>query len=228
MGSDARALKIDAARAAIAEVRSSMVVGLGTGSTAEEFIRLLGEETAAGRLTAITAVCTSNWTVDLARSLGISCVALSDVDGIDLAVDGADEIDPHLRMIKGRGGALLREKIVEQAAKRFLVIADGSKEVERLGGVPLPVEVVQFVSATMLRRFETLGLPSSLRHRDGRPLVTDEGHHLIDLVLPSDRDVAEVVTEIRRFAGVVETGFFPDEATEAIIARRNGVVRRRR
>jgi len=221
-------MKVAAARAALAEVRSGMSLGLGTGSTAQEFVRLLGEALASGALSNLRCTSTSEKTEAQARSLEISIVPLETIAPLDLAVDGADEIDAKLRLIKGRGGALLREKIVEQAAKRFIVIADESKLVERLGVGALPVEVTPFALEILQRRFEEMSLRPVLRMRDGAPRVTDEGHRILDIRVPADQDIADVVGRIRENAGVVETGFFPREATEAIIATAGGIRRIRR
>lgn len=218
-------MKVEAARAALGEVRSGMALGLGTGSTAAEFVTLLGEAIAARRLTDLRCTCTSNKTEEQARSLGIAISGLSDIAPLDLAVDGADEIDPKLRLIKGRGGALLREKIVEQAAKRFIVIADDSKLVDRLGAGVLPVEVTPFALDVLKARFAAMGLQPALRMQTGAPRVTDEGHRILDVRVPVHADIADVVGQIRENAGVVETGFFPREATEAIIAAANGIRR---
>lgn len=219
-------LKIEAARAALDEVRSGMALGLGTGSTAEEFVRLLAEKVRAGGLRQLRCTCTSQQTEKLVAALGLALFSLESIAPLDLAVDGADEIDPDLRLIKGRGGALLREKIVEQAARRFIVIADSSKCVERLGIGPLPVEVTPFAEPLLMQRFESLGLQQVLRRKDGQPFVTDELHRIVDVRIPPGRDIADLVDEIRRFAGVVETGFFPREATEAFIASDGGIERR--
>ena len=137
-------MKAAAAREALLEVRSGMRLGLGTGSTATEFVKLLGEALRSGALKDIRCTSTSEQTETLARSLEIPMFALAEVAPLDLAIDGADEIDSRLRLIKGRGGALLREKIVEQQAKRFIVIADESKIVARLGLGTLPIEVTPF------------------------------------------------------------------------------------
>jgi ribose 5-phosphate isomerase A len=225
--SDLRALKIDAARAALPRVTSGMKLGLGTGSTAEEFVKLLGEAVVSGDLRDLICVGTSNATEELARSLGLKVVAIADEPRLDLAVDGADEIDPQLRLVKGRGGALLREKIVEQAAASFIVIADHTKLVERLGVGPFPVEVVRFASAILLDRLGEAGFEPILRMKGDGAFVTDEGHHILDLSI-GGRELGEAVAEIRRHAGVVDTGFFPDEATEAFIASPSGVEHRRR
>ncbi len=225
---DARTMKVAAARAALDEVKSGMALGLGTGSTAEEFVRLLGEAVAAGKLRDLRCTCTSRKTEEQARSLKIPIADLAQLAPLDLAVDGADEIDAKLRLIKGRGGALLREKIVEQAAKRFLVIADESKVVDRLGVGVLPVEVTPFALDVLQRRFAAMALQPALRMQNGTPRITDEGHRILDVRIPPDQDIADVVARIRENAGVVETGFFPREATEAIIAAAGGIRRMRR
>jgi len=220
--------KIEAARAALAEVKSGMTLGLGTGSTAKEFVHLLGEALRSGALTDIRCTCTSEQTEAQAREEGVPTFALAEVSPIALAVDGADEIDANLRLIKGRGGALLREKVVEQQALRFIVIADESKIVEKLGLGTLPVEVTPFALDVLTKRFAEMGLNPVLRMRDGAPRVTDEGNRILDVTVPKNADIADVVARIREHAGVVETGFFPHEATEAIIASADGVRRMRR
>jgi ribose 5-phosphate isomerase A len=218
-------LKTEAARAALHEVRSGMTLGLGTGSTAAEFVRLLGEALRASTLRDVRCTCTSENTEAQARSESIPTFSLAEIAPLDLAIDGTDEIDAKLRLIKGRGGALLREKIVEQQAKRFLVIADESKVVDRLGVGVLPVEVTPFAREVLERRFTEMHLTPVLRLRDGAPRVTDEGHLILDVMVPSNEDIADVVARIRECAGVVETGFFPTEATEAIIAGAEGLRR---
>jgi ribose 5-phosphate isomerase A len=222
---NARDQKIEAAREALRSVRDGMSLGLGTGSTAKEFVILLGETLSRGELRDIRCTCTSKQTEDQARPLGIPLFALADISPLDLAVDGADEIDAQLRLIKGRGGALLREKIVEQQAKRFIVIADESKIVERLGVGVLPVEVTPFALEVLEKRFSAMGLAPVLRLRDGQPRITDEGHRILDVRVPGQSDIADIVARIRELAGVVETGFFPTEATEALIATSDGVRR---
>ena len=217
--------KIEAARAALAEVRSGMALGLGTGSTAAEFVKLLGEALRSGTLQNIRCTCTSEQTEKQAHEEGIATQPLAQIAPLDLAVDGTDEIDAQLRLIKGRGGALLREKIVEQQAKRFIVIADESKVVEKLGVGVLPVEVTPFARVVLEQRFTAMGLNPVLRFRDGAVRVTDEGHVILDVRVPEDTDIADVVARMREHAGVVETGFFPREATEAIIATATGIRR---
>jgi len=221
----AQNMKIDAARAALSEVRAGMKLGLGTGSTSEEFVRLLGASPLARD---VRCTCTSQQTEDLARSLDIPLATLAELAPLDLAVDGADEIDPQLRLIKGHGGALLREKIVEQQAARFIVIADESKLVDRLGKTSLPVEVTPFALEVLVRRFAQMRLHPEVRMHEGAPRITDEGHRLIDVRIPWGNDIAVVVEKIRACAGVIDTGFFPTEATEAIIAGASGIERLKR
>ena len=218
-------LKVEAARAALAEVRSGMTLGLGTGSTAKEFVTLLGQALRDGTLRDIRCTCTSEQTEAQAREENVPTFALGEVAPLDLAVDGADEIDAQLRLIKGRGGALLREKIVEQQARRFIVIADDSKIVDKLGLGLLPVEVTPFALEVLTRTFSEMGLDPKLRYRDGVVRITDEGHRIVDVMVPKDEDIAETVRKIRELAGVIETGFFPHEATEAIIAGATGIRR---
>ena len=217
--------KIEAAREALRSVATGMALGLGTGSTAKEFVTLLGDALRRGELRDIRCTCTSTQTEEQARSLNIPLFALAEIAPLDLAIDGADEIDAQLRLIKGRGGALLREKIVEQQAKRFIVIADESKVVARLGIGVLPVEVTPFALDVLRARFTSMGLSPVLRLRDGAPRITDEGHRIVDVRVPDDRDIASVVSDLRELAGVVETGFFPTEASEALIATADGVRR---
>lgn len=222
---DLEAMKVVAARGALAEIRSGMSIGLGTGSTAKQFVALLGEALKSGAVHDVRCTSTSETTAAQARELGIPIFDLSAIAPLDVAVDGTDEIDAQLRLIKGRGGALLREKIVEQSAVRFVVIADETKLVERLGTGVLPVEVTPFALDVLQKRFEAMGLEPALRMADGKPRVTDEGHRILDVRVPHDEDIADVVTRIRDCAGVVETGFFPHEASEAIIATRAGIKR---
>ncbi len=221
-------LKIEAAREAMKDVRSGMTLGLGSGSTAEEFVRLLGQAVKSGTIANVRCTCTSKRTESLAHDVGVATYALAEVAPIDLAIDGADEIDGNLRLIKGRGGALLREKIVEQQARRFIVIADESKIVARLGEGAFPVEVTPFALDVLFRRLSDEGLQPSLRMAGDQPRITDEGNRIVDIRIPPNRDIADVVDGLRAMAGVVETGFFPHEATEAIIAAATGVRRMRR
>jgi ribose 5-phosphate isomerase A len=215
-----------AARAAVERLEEGMTIGLGSGRAVWRAIELIGERWAGAP--PFRAAFASDRTQELAAAAGIEAVELDGTVRLDVAIDGADEIDPKLRLIKGRGGALLREKIVEQAAKRFIVIADDSKLVERLGAGVLPVEVTPFALDVLTARFTAMGLKPQLRMQDGSPRVTDEGHRILDIRLPAHADIADVVAQVRENAGVVDTGFFPREATEAIIATSNGIRRMKR
>jgi ribose 5-phosphate isomerase A len=214
-----------AAAAAVELVRDGMTLGLGTGSTAAWFVELLGEKVRAGLK--VRGVPTSSATGARAASLGIPVCTLADAPVIELAVDGADQLDGELRLVKGGGGALLYEKIVAASAARFVVIADGSKEVARLGGVALPVEVVPFAVPLAERRIRSLGGEPLLRTRAGAPFVTDAGHHILDVRIDLG-DAEALAWELRAIPGVVEHGLFLHMADEALIARPEGVVVRRR
>ena len=221
-------LKRMAAGAALDEVRSGMRLGLGTGSTAEHFLRGLAERIDEGSIAAIRCVATSNTIASLAASLEVPCLDFHQLPELDLSVDGADEIDPSLRLIKGHGGALLKEKIIAQASKRYIVIADDSKKVTRLGKCLLPVEVATFAAQPLRERFRAMGIDPSPRMAGREWFVTDEGHRIFDVTVPPDRDIADLVDQLRLIAGVVETGFFPNEADEAFIAGPGGIERLRR
>ena len=214
-----------AALAAVEMLASGMVVGLGTGSTAEYFIRALGEAIRSGRLKDIRGVPTSNRSAQLARELSIPLVSLAQVDQIDVDVDGADEIDPKLDLIKGLGGALLREKIIAQNSRRMIVIADESKRVDVLGSrAPLPVEVVQFEHEAQARFLRTLGCTPTLRTgADGKPFVTDNGNVLYDCRFARIQDAEALQAALKQRAGIVESGLFLHIADAAIIADADGV-----
>lgn len=219
-------LKREAAREALTRVRSGMRLGLGTGSTVSHFLDLLGEALAAGTLTDIVGVPTSLRTADHAGRLGIRLGALHELQPLDLAVDGADEVDPVLNLVKGLGGALLREKMVVQAARRFVVIADDTKVVERLGTrSPLPVEVVPFGWESHLAPLREMGSEPVLRVEDGGvPVKTDNGNYILDLHFPEGiQDPAALEAELGRRAGVVDTGLFLGMAAEAVLAGESGV-----
>ncbi|MBS3647599.1 ribose-5-phosphate isomerase RpiA [Pseudaminobacter sp. 19-2017] len=224
---DARSLKIEAARAALAHVKDGMRLGIGTGSTAEEFIRLLGERVASG-LTVI-GVPTSERTAESCRRFGIPLTTLDETPELDLTIDGADEFDPELNLIKGGGGALLREKIVAAASKSMIVIADESKAVDALGRFPLPIEVNQFgLGATELavrRVAEALGLEGTiaLRRRGDAPFVTDGGHFILDASFGRIPDPSALSGRLFCVPGVVEHGLFLKLARIAIVAGADGV-----
>ncbi|MDL2400617.1 ribose-5-phosphate isomerase RpiA [Rhizobium mayense] len=219
---DARQMKIEAARAALTDVESGMRLGIGTGSTAEEFVRLLAEKVAAGL--AIEGVPTSERTARLCVELGVPLKSLDELPELDLTIDGADEVDGALRLIKGGGGALLREKIVAASSARMIVIADESKVVEMLGAFPLPIEVNPFglVSTRILieKAASRLGLAGALNLRqsgDGN-FMTDGGHFIIDASFGRIPDAEALSIELHSIPGVVEHGLFINMATLAIIA----------
>jgi ribose 5-phosphate isomerase A len=222
--SDLAQLKEAAAAAALDRVLSGMKLGLGTGSTAAIFVRLLGERLRAGTLRDVVAVSTSVATETLAREEGIRCTTLIDLKRLDLTVDGADEIDERLRLVKGRGGALLREKIVEQASDQFIVIADDTKKVPRLGVGPFPIEVVPFATELLLDRWSGAGIKAELRRAGAGAFITDEGNRIIDVMVPTTQDIADFAASLRCQAGVVETGLFETEATEAFLASAGGII----
>lgn len=219
--SDREAQKRRAAERAVDFVESGMKLGLGTGSTARHVLEVIAERRRAGKLKDIVGVPTSEATARHARELGIPLSSLDDLVELDLGIDGADEVDPELNLIKGLGGALLWEKIVAAACKRFIVVVDESKLVQRLGQkAPLPVEVVPFAWSTHLRAFEELGAVPALRtNGTGAPFMTDGGHHIIDLKFPTGiTDAFAVDAELHLRPGVVETGLFLDMADRVVVA----------
>lgn len=229
-GSDPAAFKREAARAALAEVRDGMRLGLGTGSTATAFVELLAEAVADGL--GVVCVPTSERIAALAKKLEIPLSTLDDTPVLDLAIDGADEIGPGLSLIKGGGGALLREKIVATSAKRFVVIADASKVVGALGTFPLPIEVVPFGQKATNRKIVTaisgLDISGRLTMRkdaNGEIYVTDGGHHIIDAHLTRIPDPAALGAALDAVPGVVEHGLFVGIAEAAYVAGEEGVRR---
>jgi ribose 5-phosphate isomerase A len=220
-------MKMKAAERAIELVEPGMTVGLGSGSTASMWIRLLGERV-RDRGLQITAVASSEDTERLGRSYGIPFVAIGKCDRIDLTVDGADEIAPRLALIKGGGGNLLREKIVASASKLFVVVADSSKVVNKLGKFPLPVEVIPMAASLVSCALEELGFTTKLRHRpDGSIYVTDQQNHLLDCTGVTIEDPYQMVSEINAIVGVVEHGIFLDMVNFALIASEDGLIERR-
>jgi ribose 5-phosphate isomerase A len=201
-----------------------MTLGLGTGSTAKWFIEFLAAELKSGRLTNIRGVPTSVQSDDQATSLGIPLVDFTQVDHCDLTVDGADEVDPQLTLIKGLGGALLREKVVAQHSKRLIIIADESKVVQQLGTKsPLPVEITPFSKPTSERYLKTLGCVPILRKRaTGQDYVTDNQNLIFDCRFEQIADAARLDQSLRSRAGIVETGLFVGIADLAIIGTADG------
>jgi ribose 5-phosphate isomerase A len=210
-------------------VEPGMRLGIGTGSTADWFTRALGERVRAGGLRGLVGVPTSVRTGELAEREGIALTTLDEVGWLDLTVDGADEIDPALGLIKGGGGALLQEKIVACASDRMVVIADAGKRVARLGAFPLPVEIVPFgwetTKAIVERTLEGArvgGRTGVLRLDRDAPFVTDGGHFILDLHLRAIEDAPALAAALTAIPGVVETGLFLGVAALAVIGHEDG------
>jgi len=207
-----------AARHSLKFVQDGNVVGLGTGSTATIFIRLLGERVRAGMK--VRGIPTSARSRDLANSLGIPLITFADCDGIDVTVDGADEFNPNLELIKGGGGALLREKIVASASRQVVIVTDSSKQVPVLGKFPLPVEVVPFAEALISRRITELGASVRLRtNSSGQTFVTDEGHHILDCSFGKIPEPAKLADQLNRMPGIVEHGLFIGLASVLLMSK---------
>jgi ribose 5-phosphate isomerase A len=221
-------LKRAAAARAAELVRDGMRLGLGTGSTAKHFVDIIGEKVAAGMQ--LLCVPTSEQTRQQALALGIPLTTLDATPVLDLTVDGADEIDGYLNLIKGGGGAHLREKMVAQASRRLIVIADLAKKVETLGRFPLPVEIVRFgVEATrraVSHAIATAGCQGDLvqrRRADGHDFITDEDHLILDAHLGRIGNPHALAAALAQVPGVVEHGLFIDMASAALIARPGGI-----
>src|SRR5438874_3709251 len=219
-----------AGHAALRFVENDMLVGLGTGSTATEFIKALGEALRSGKLKGVRGIPTSNKSEELAKSLGIPIVTFTQYQRTAVCVDGADDIAPGLQLIKGLGGALLREKVVAQNSDMFVVVADSAKEVPALGTKsPLPVEVTIFGHETQPAFSRSLGAQPTLRpNADGTPFVTDNGNYIFDCKFDSIGDPVSIERQLKQRAGIVETGLFLNVAKVAIIAEiESGKVRER-
>ena len=223
-----QALKDSAARAALDLVEDGMLLGLGTGSTAACFVDALGKKVAEGLV--VLCVPTSEATRAQATRLNIPLTTLDQTPQLDLTVDGADEIDDQLRLIKGGGGALLREKIVATASNRMAVIADAGKMVETFGRFPLPVEVVPFGFASTMRMIEAMtaqaGCEGEIRQRQkktGAPFITDQGNYIVDCALGVIAEPEVLAFALKRIPGVVEHGLFLGVADLAIVASKDGV-----
>ncbi|MFN3132286.1 ribose-5-phosphate isomerase RpiA [Roseibium sp.] len=220
-------LKQQAAERAAEDVTSGMRLGIGTGSTAEFFVHALAKRVADGL--DVIGVPTSERTAELAASLGIKLTTLEELPELDLTVDGADELDANLALIKGGGGALLREKIVAAASGKMIVIADGTKNVDTLGQFPLPIEVVPFgqeaTRRAILSLLKEMGLPQNLQLRMAgeHPFVTDGGHHIFDAHLLKIEEPETLAQALVKIPGVVEHGLFLNLASKAYVAGEDGV-----
>ncbi|MCS6801668.1 MAG: ribose-5-phosphate isomerase RpiA [Chloroflexota bacterium] len=204
------------------EIQNGMMLGLGTGSTAELLFPILRQRLAEGWQ--LTAVATSERTAALAAAIGVPLLPLRHAVQVDLTIDGADEVDPALRLVKGRGGALLREKMVAQASRRAIIVVDDSKLVPTLGTrAPLPVEVVQFGWEAVSERLAALGASEvTLREQAGKPVLTDSGNYLLDCRFPGIADPEALDVAIHRIAGVVEHGLFLGLADTVIVGSADG------
>ena len=212
-----------AGRAAAELVVAGNIVGLGTGSTAYFAVVALGERVKAGLK--IIGIPTSVATAELARAVGIPLSTLDEHPEIDITIDGADEVDPQLRLIKGGGGALLREKIIASASKKMVVVADSSKLVAALGKFPLPVEIIPFARTVLEKKIAALGATCKLRNRaDGTPFVTDEGHHILDCSFGKIADPPALARALSDMPGVVEHGLFIGIAKLAMVGKGGEVV----
>lgn len=222
--------KFVAAKRAVSYVESGMKLGLGTGSTAAWMVRCLAERVQNEGLK-VVGVPTSTRTAELARSLGIQVVSLDEAKWLDLTIDGADEIDPQMNLIKGGGAALLQEKIVATASDRMIVIADAAKEVAQLGAFPLPVEVIPFGWQTTkalieetLVSLDVLNREVTLRMNGDRPLVTDEANYIVDLHLKRIGNPRQLALVLNQIPGVVENGLFIDICDVVVIGHGDGRV----
>lgn len=231
--SPVEAAKAAAAKRAGAFVESGMKVGLGTGSTAAWLVRHLGERVRNEGLR-ITGVPTSTLTAEQARAAGIEIVTLDEAKWLDLTIDGADEYDGELNLIKGGGGALLQEKIVATASDRMIVIADATKKVEKLGAYPLPVEVIGFGMSTtrmlleeMLEGLDVMGNKAVPRLKGDRLFVTDEGNHILDLHLGRIGNPRQLSLVLNQVPGVVENGLFVDICDVIVTGHADGRVEMR-
>lgn len=226
---NAEQFKRQAAARALGYITAGMTIGLGSGSTAAAFVDLVGERVRAGL--DVTGVATSEATAAQAQSLGIALTTLDRVPFLDITVDGADELDAELRLIKGGGGALLREKIVATASERMVVIADASKRVATLGAFPLPVEVVRFGLAATQNMLNALaadvgctGAIALRRLASGEPFISDSGNYILDCHFGRIANPEALDAALKRVPGIVENGLFLGIADEAIIAGPTGVV----
>ena len=223
MSTDLEQLKKAAAQQAVEFVQDGMIVGLGTGSTAKHMIRALGEKIRAGMK--IKGVPTSAETAALATEVGISLLDTENRWEIDVAIDGADQVDPHFNLIKGGGGALLKEKIVAASARQFIVMVDHTKQVPVLGGTfPLPIEIIAFGWGSTAREIEALTKSRvGLRQQNGLPFKTEAGNLIVDVHIDQINQPGELETALNLIPGVVETGLFVGRTNVLIVGTPQGV-----
>ncbi len=220
-------LKAAAAERALQYVtHETYVLGLGTGSTAEKLLEELAEQIKSGRFKKLIGVPTSLRTAAYAKRLGIPIKELDEVSGVDITIDGADEVDAKLNLIKGAGGALTREKLVASASRQLVIVVDESKRVERLGTrFSLPIEVLPFGWTHICRRLEKLGSKPELRQVEGKPFITDQGNYILDCKFANGiSDPNKLERQLNDLAGVVEHGLFLEMAHCVVVAQKSGVV----
>ena len=206
---------------AVGFVQPGFVTGIGTGSTVYYFIHALAEKVKQGL--DITAVVTSRKSGELSKQLGITVTDLNDVDTIDITIDGADEVDKQLQLIKGGGGALLQEKMVAAASRKMIVIADGNKIADQLGRFPLPVEVIPYGWKQTQKHIGKLGCRKIiLREKDGKPFITDHGHYILDCHFEKIEQASLLSQQLNSIPGFVENGLFIDMASAVIIGKEDG------
>lgn len=203
-------------------IEDGMIIGLGTGSTAYYAIKKVGELVRNGLK--VKAVPTSKETAELAAEEGIELVELADVESLDLTIDGADEVDPDFNLIKGGGGALLREKIVASATDKLIIVVDESKMVENLGAFPLPVEVTPFSWQYTQRMIEKFSCSSEIRKKDGEIFVTDNANYILDCDFGKIEDPVKIAVELNKLPGVVENGIFAEMAEIVVVGYNDGHV----
>jgi ribose 5-phosphate isomerase A len=216
-----------AARASLKYVRDGQIVGLGSGSTATFAIRMLGDRVREGMK--IRGIPSSIASRDLAMQVGIPLITFDDAQQIDVTIDGADEFDPALNLIKGGGGAMLREKIVAFASRQLVIVTDSSKQVSVLGKFPLPVEVITFAEQLIAKRISDLGAKVTQRQdKSGKAYVTDEGHHILDCHFGQIPDPASLARTLSDMPGVVEHGLFVGMTSVVVMAKSGSVEEFRR
>jgi len=214
------------AKEALKYIDDDMIIGLGTGSTTAYFIQMLGKKLMTGELEDVYGIPTSHQSRLLALESGVPVVSLDEVDAIDLAIDGADEVDPHLNLIKGRGAALTMEKIIEYRAGTFIVLVDESKLVEYLGQkMPVPIEVIPAAWRAIKEELEVFNATAELRmgvKKDG-PVITDNGNFILDAKFERIEDPLDMEIELNNIPGVVENGIFADIADIVLVGTKDGV-----
>lgn len=218
-------LKKQAAEKAVEEIESGMVVGLGSGSTFYYAIQKLGEKISKGELTDVVGIPSSDSTARLAEKFGVPIISFEDKQEIDVTIDGADEVDKYLNLIKGGGRAHLREKVVAQASKKLIIVVDESKISEKLGTTwPVPVEVLKFAYPLEQKFLESINAKVKMRlENDGSPVITDEGNYILDANFGIIQNPFELAEKMENRAGIIEHGLFLRMTTKVIVAGKDGI-----